>query len=58
MPTLNREQPVAAPERELVPDSVLKALVQELEHRVAERDLAPERRSEPAREERTRYNHD
>jgi hypothetical protein len=60
MPTPTRELPEGAPERErpLVPDTVLKALVAELEQTVTRREQAPERRAAPAAQERARYNHD
>jgi hypothetical protein len=55
-----RELSESAPERErpLVPDTVLKALVAELEQTVTRREPAPERRGAPAGQERARYNHD
>jgi hypothetical protein len=39
-----------------VPDTVLKAVVEELERSVSRRE--PERRAAPAAQERARYNHD
>jgi hypothetical protein len=60
MRTPTRERSESAPERErpLVPDTVLKALVAELEQTVTRRESVPERRSAPAGQERARYNHD
>lgn len=41
-----------------VPDTVLKAVMDELERSVTRRERDPERRAAPATQERARYNHD
>jgi len=60
LPQARREQMEEGPVRPSVsvPDTVLKAVMEELERSVTRRERDPERRPAPASQERARYNHD